>query len=195
MIKSFDELRFFVRADFQSREVIHLWRSLIFDPVIRFTVLMRWNEYLLNTGWPLLLRAPFLLWFRRLSVRLGFSIPLNVFDAGVALVHYGLIVITPDARIGRNCRMHVGVNIGGAAVFTDPETALGLAPRIGHNVYVGPGAKLFGRVEIADECVIGANAVITKSFLEPKSVLAGVPAKVISMEGSQGRVIRGAPTP
>ena len=56
------------------------------------------------------------------------------------------------------------------------------APKIGNNVYIGPGAVLFGDIEIADNCWIGANAVVNKSFLESYSVIAGVPAKVIRKE-------------
>lgn len=56
------------------------------------------------------------------------------------------------------------------------------APKIGDNVYIGPGAVLFGDIEIADNCWIGANAVVNKSFLEPYSVIVGVPGKVVRKE-------------
>ena len=32
---------------------------------------------------------------------------------------------------------------------------------------------------IADGCIIGANAVVTKSFCEPNTVIVGVPAKAL----------------
>lgn len=57
------------------------------------------------------------------------------------------------------------------------------APRLGDNVYIGPGAKIFGPIEIGDNVAIGANAVVNKSF--PDSVtIAGVPAKIISYHDS-----------
>ena len=56
------------------------------------------------------------------------------------------------------------------------------APKIGNNVYIGPGAVIYGEIEIADNCYVGANSVVNKSFLEPYSVIAGVPAKVIKKE-------------
>ena len=56
------------------------------------------------------------------------------------------------------------------------------APKIGDNVYIGPGAVIYGEIEIADGCYISANAVVNKSFLEPHAVIAGVPAKVIKFE-------------
>lgn len=42
---------------------------------------------------------------------------------------------------------------------------IGGVPVLGDNVYIGPGAKIFGKVQIADGCKVGANAVVNKSFL------------------------------
>ena len=53
------------------------------------------------------------------------------------------------------------------------------APHIGDNVYIGPGAVIFGDIVIADGCYIGANAVVNKSVLTPNTVVVGIPAKVI----------------
>jgi serine O-acetyltransferase len=51
-------------------------------------------------------------------------------------------------------------------------------------VYIAPGAKIYGAIEIADNIAIGANAVVNKSFLEPNITIAGVPARKISDKGS-----------
>lgn len=56
------------------------------------------------------------------------------------------------------------------------------APRIGNNVYIGPGAIIFGNIEIADNISIGANATVNKSFNEQNTVFAGTPAKVVKTE-------------
>lgn len=108
--------------------------------------------------------------FRKISVKLGFSIPINVFGPGLSLPHRGNIIINPQTCIGENCRIHVGVNIG---AYRDK------APRIGSNVYIGPGAIIFGDIEIADNCHIGANATVNKSVLEPNCSIGGTPAKVL----------------
>ena len=55
-----------------------------------------------------------------------------------------------------------------------------MSPILGDNVYIGPGAKLFGKITIADNISIGANAVVTKSFEQENISIAGVPAKIIS---------------
>jgi serine O-acetyltransferase len=192
MISDWHSFKAYLAADFRSRGDSRILKSLVFDPVARFTALLRLNEYLLNTGKPLLVRAPVLLWFRLLSVRLGFSVGPNIFGPGLAIVHYGLLVIDPTTRIGKNCRIHMGVHIGGDGTYCAPEDAHKYSPRIGDNVYIGPGAKLYGPIVIGNEAVIGANAVVTRSFPEHGLVLAGVPAKVIG-QGSVGeRVIQGA---
>lgn len=153
---------------------------------------MRWDEYLLNTGKPKLLRYAFLLWFRRLSVRLGFSLGPNIFGPGLAIIHHGLLVVNPAARIGKNCRIRMGVYIGGLAKFVPVEEAHKYSPTIGSNVHIGPGAKLYGPITIGDNCTIGANAVVTRSFEGSGLTLAGVPAKVIAEGGAGERVIKGA---
>lgn len=51
--------------------------------------------------------------------------------------------------------------------------------KIGNNVWIGANAIILPGVEIADGCIIGAGAVVTKSFLEKNCIIAGNPAKVI----------------
>ena len=182
-----------VLADLRSRSGNEPFLKIfLFDPVARFTLLMRLLEYLAAISLPWPFRLPLLFWYRRLSVRLGFSIAPGIFGPGVAIVHYGLLVFDPTTRVGRNCRIHSGVNVGGAAQFVAPDEAASFSPRIGHNVYIGPGAKLYGPIVIGDNCVIGANAVVTRSFPEPGLTLAGVPAKVIARGSTGERVIKGA---
>ncbi len=53
------------------------------------------------------------------------------------------------------------------------------APQLGDNVYIGPGAILFGDINIANNVTIGANATVNKSFEQENVVLAGTPAKVV----------------
>jgi serine O-acetyltransferase len=110
--------------------------------------------------------------FRHLSMRLGFTIPENVFGPGLAIVHYGTIVVNERARIGANCRIHPGANIG-ASGGEDK------APRLGDNIYIAPGVKIFGDITIASNTAIGANAVVTKSFHDENTMLAGIPATSI----------------
>tara|TARA_R110002124_G_scaffold76753_1_gene205515 strand:+ start:16667 stop:17254 length:588 start_codon:yes stop_codon:yes gene_type:complete len=190
MIQSFDDLKSFIAADLASIGQPLNLKTWIVNPVLRFTVIMRVLAFCQNTNKSALLRIPVLLWFRRLSLKLGFSIGPNVFGPGVAIVHTGLLIIDPTTRIGRNCRIHMGVHIGGAAVFVDPEKASEYSPRLGDNVYIAPGAKIYGPIHIGSNCTIGANAVVTKSFEDEGLMIAGVPAHVLSTGETGGRAIR-----
>jgi serine O-acetyltransferase len=120
----------------------------------------------------------------RLGAKLGFSIPLNTFGKGLSIAHIGTIVVNSHARIGERCRIHAGVNIGTAAGFADK------APVIGNDVYIGPGAKIFGDIKIANQIAIGANAVVTKDFMQPGISIAGVPAVKIGDKGNPDYVQR-----
>lgn len=90
--------------------------------------------------------------------------------------HYGLIVVNPEARVGKFCDIHQGVNIG-------QNVEPGSVPIIGDNCYIGPGVKLFGRIHIGNSIVIGANSVVNKSFEENDITIAGIPAKKVKDSG------------
>lgn len=111
--------------------------------------------------------------FKNISLKLGFSIPINVFGPGLAIVHYGTIIINGATKIGANCRMHACVNIGASGGQKE-------APQIGDNVYIAPGAKIYGDIKIANNTAIGANAVVNKSIDRENTMVAGIPAKIIS---------------
>lgn len=192
MIGSWTDFKSYVRADFRSRGQALSSRAILLDPVARFTLVMRLYEFVLNTSKPRPIERALLFWFRRLSVRLGFSLGPNIFGPGLAIVHYGLLVVDPTTRIGKNCRIHMGAHLGGAAKFVPPHEAHLYSPRIGDNVYLGPGCKLYGPIVIGDDCVVGANAVVTRSFPDRGLVLAGVPASVIGTESTGDRVLKGA---
>jgi len=110
--------------------------------------------------------------------KLGFSIPINVFGPGLSLPHRGTIVVSRHAKIGANCRLHICVNIGASGGTKD-------APHIGNNVYIAPGAKLFGGISLASGIAVGANAVVNKSFLDENITIGGIPAKKIADGGSK----------
>lgn len=112
----------------------------------------------------------------KMGVKLGFDIPPNTCGPGLRINHYGYIIINPGVRIGEWCDIHQGVNIG-----TDFS---GGVPKLGDNVWIGPGAKLYGDIVIGNKCAIGANAVVNKSFPEERITIAGVPARKVSSKGN-----------
>jgi serine acetyltransferase len=66
---------------------------------------------------------------------------------------------------------------------TDPIDARRPYRPIGDRVYIGPGACLFGPIEVGDDVAVGANAVVTRS-LPDRAVAVGIPAQIVSQKGS-----------
>lgn len=179
MIKTKSELAYFLEADriaLGRRKKDLLTKITNFfspDYVWMFQIALRELEYMHNNNKSIFVKYLTLRKFNKLSIKLGFSIPINVFGPGLSIAHYGTIIINTGAKIGANCRLHACVNIGTEAGFADK------APTIGNYVYIGPGAKIFGDITIADGVMIGANSVVNKTFNEPNIIIAGVPAKKI----------------
>lgn len=120
-----------------------------------------------------------LLWnyllYYRISMATGISIPKFTCGKGLTIYHYGSIVVNQATKIGRNCCIMNNVNIGS-------NQGSDKAPIIGDNVYIGPGAVIFGDITIANGCYVGANAVVNKSIIEENAVVVGAPAKIIKYD-------------
>lgn len=114
--------------------------------------------------------------YHLLGLITGVAIPPYVFSKGLLIMHLQNIVVSSKVEAGENiCLFHnttLGIKLGHSA---DEK-----CPRIGSGVTICAGAGVFGDVTIADGITIGANAVVTKSFLEKNVVVGGIPAKVIS---------------
>lgn len=152
------------------------------DRIWKFILCLRYLEYYESfSGIQKIIRFPticfFKLLYNRLSLQCGFSIPLYVFDKGLSIAHMGTIVVNSQAKVGRNCRIHDGVTIGSTS-------GSGKAPIIGNNCVFTTGAKIIGDISIADDVVVGANAVVVKSITEKGTTWGGVPAKKISNNNS-----------
>ncbi|MBP7507418.1 MAG: hypothetical protein KA807_06345 [Prolixibacteraceae bacterium] len=184
MIESKEDYCYYLEADRIAKAIpkkLCLRQRLInlFFPnyVWKFQKSLRKVEYFKNRKKNILTKLEYFLVYKRykkLSYKLGFSIPPNVFGPGLSIAHHGTIIVNSAARIGANCRLHACVNIGTKAGYG------GKAPVIGDNCYIGPGAKIFGDIKIGNNIAIGANAVVNKSFEGENMIIAGVPAKVIS---------------
>jgi serine O-acetyltransferase len=190
LIRSKADYRRYLEEDRVALRIAYRRPRPFTDEIWRFQRLLRKVEYLLNcprSVWGRVAYPVARLRFKRMSRSLGFTIPPNVFGPGLSIAHRGTIVVNDRARVGEFCRIHVCVNIG-----VDARGSPG-APRIGNRVYIAPGAKIYGDIEIADDVAIGANAVVNRSFTDPGITIAGVPARKIGEGGSKGIIATGAP--
>jgi serine O-acetyltransferase len=146
------------------------------DYIWKFQRLLRETEYYGNTKETSIFKKVYYLFlkvrFLSLSIKLGFTIPENVFGPGLAIVHYGTIVVNGNSKIGANCRIHANTNIGESG-------GLSGAPIIGDNVYIAPGVKIYGRISIASNTAIAANTCVGSSFYEENFLIGGIPAKTL----------------
>lgn len=82
---------------------------------------------------------------------------------------YG-IVISSDTTLGEDVVIGQQVTIGN-------KNGVFASPRIGNRVYIAAGAKVLGDLEIGDDSIVGANAVVTRDV--PANVIVVGANKII----------------
>lgn len=181
MITSKKELKEYIEQDRKANNRSGIRPKWLGDECWKFLLTMRHLDYAAyrykKSKLHLLPYLYYLLRYRRMAVKLGYSIPYFAFGKGLALPHYGTIIINYACRFGENCKVHACVNIGATGGSKK-------APQIGNNVYIGPGVQIVGDISIADGVCIGAGSVVVKSITEPNTTWAGCPAKKISDHSS-----------
>ena len=186
MIQSKKEYKEYLFQDFKQSGLLDKnWLDRFYDRRVKFYKSLRKTEYYYNcknTFLDKLFRKLLYIRLVNLCNKYNWTIPINVFGPGLNLVHTGTIVVSGKAKIGKNCRIHVCTNIGNALSHGEAG-----APIIGDNVYIGPGAKIFGPITIGNNVVVGANAVVNKSFPD-NCTIAGVPAEIISYNTSENYI-------
>ena len=96
----------------------------------------------------------------------------NTIGRGTFLVCKGIgVVIIDGAVIGDFCRIGINSIIVGKGPYKH-------VPKIGNQVWIGPGSVITGPVIIEDNVIIAPNSVVTKSVPEG-AIVGGVPAKII----------------
>lgn len=143
---------------------------------------------------PALVRVPVLAAFKPVALVIecatGIQLPPAArIGPGLYIGHFGGVIVSSRAVLGRRCNLSQGVTIGEGGRGERQGV-----PVLGDRIYVGPGAKIFGAVHIGDDAAIGANAVVNVDV--PAGVtVAGVPARVVSRRGSHGLIEVGRPAP
>jgi serine O-acetyltransferase len=167
-----------------SRGVLALAKHWMLTPGVKYSFYFRLCQYL--HGKPLKAFGLYYVTkfiFIRFGIRYGMDISASAtIGRGFFIGHFGGIVINPDVVIGDNCNLSHGVTLG----QVNRGTKAG-CPVIGDNVFIGPGAKIIGRIHVGDGAAIGANCVVVDDVPE-NGVVVGVPGRVISQDGSAGYI-------
>lgn len=175
MITSKKELSFYIRADriiagrpikFSVKD--HLKDILIPDYTLRYLRSMRIIAFYSNAKTRKYLSLKYLyhaIRFRKLTLKLGFSIGHNAFGYGLFLPHPGTIIVNGGIRAGNFCVLHTSTCIGGSD------------KTIGNGLYLSSGAFIMGKnINLGDNISIAANSLVNRSFSESNILLVGSPA-------------------
>ena len=107
------------------------------------------------------------------SYKSGIEIGLNShIGKNCDIWHSGVVI---NGNIGENCVFHGNNTIGNKGIGNEIDV-----PTLGNGVDIGVGAIIIGGITISDNCTIGAGAVVTKSFDTAKSIIVGVPGRIIN---------------
>ena len=107
---------------------------------------------------------------------------VNIWYASVVRGDVAKITLGARVNIQDGCIIHAdydqpqeieeGVVVGHAAVLH--------GRKVGRDTLIGIGARLLGGTEVGAECLVAAGAVVTEGRrIPPRSVVMGVPAKVV----------------
>lgn len=113
----------------------------------------------------------------------GIDIPRGCrIGPGLYIGHFGGITVSPSAVIGSNCNLSHDVTIGLAGQGAERGV-----PVIGDDVYIAPGAKLFGRIRVGNNVKIGANAVVHRDVPDNAVVVLDPGFRIVSLKGNRRR--------
>ena len=146
---------------------------------------LRIYEYLRSKSGGVSIITPFIkLRYHRLSFKTKIEIPTFTVGEGCKINHtVGNIVINSRATIGKHCYLSNGVIIG-----TDNIHKKYNVPTIGDNVHLAPNAKVFGKVNIGDNTIIGTDCIVMRN-VEANSCIVGTPARIVKKDNVKCNIL------
>lgn len=116
------------------------------------------------------------IFYRFIQIIYGFSMPFSIDLGKRACFKHGFygVFISSEAVIGNDVIIMHQVTIG--SNFSSNKSIV--APCIGNNVFIGPGAKIIGYVHLPDNSKVGANALIINQECEQGIYVAQKATKI-----------------
>lgn len=157
---------------------IELWlRGSESLPIWKTIYALRHYEYYLNQGKDISIYKKIKkhYWrfnFRQCQLKYDIHIEPNTVDMGLHIVHPGFRKIPNFAHIGKNCTILPMVLLGKKTPGIEGTIT------IGDNCYISTGVTILGPINIGNNVIIGAGAVVTHDIPD-NTIIAGIPAKII----------------
>lgn len=151
-------------------------------PGVHAVVVYRFGRWLRASSLPMriVLEPLYQVLYLLIQILWGIELPRSAtIGPGLFIGHYGGITISPDTVMGEHCNISQNITIG-VAGRGDKEGV----PIIGNNVYIAPGARLFGKITIGSNVRIGANTVVYKDIPDEAIVVIDPGFKIVSYSGN-----------
>lgn len=111
MIKSKNDLKLYLECDKNAMGIKRKSSTLFGCEVWKYLICLRKLEYYTNAQKNvinIIMKCYYKYKYHKFETKLHFYIKPNCFDEGLSIAHIGPIIINDYAKIGKNCRVHVG---------------------------------------------------------------------------------------
>lgn len=144
--------------DVTDREGVMGWLVTLASAGTQAVAVYRLGNWALGLAPAMRLLVDPLYWVLHMLVKVVWGIEISrhaTIGPGLYIGHFGGISVSREAVIGAHCNLSQQVTIG-----TSGQGERRGAPSIGDNVYIAPGARVFGKIRVGNNVKIGANAVV-----------------------------------
>ena len=164
------------------------WIGCLRAPGVQAVIVLRFGQWLLRRHRLVRIVLDPVYHVLNLAVQIvwGIEVPRHAkIGPGFYIGHFGGITISAEAVVGSNCNISQGVTIGVAGAHEKRGV-----PVIGDDVYIAPGARVFGGISIGNNVKIGANAVVHQDIPDNAIAVLDPGFRVISYKGNRRRAPR-----